>query len=393
MTALDAPAVHTEVRSSGGRIYFADHLRAALTLLVVAHHLVLTFLLGPGAHASALAQGLGGILLTFDQAFFMGLFFLLSAYFLPPALDRKGTWAFLRDRFIRLFVPLAIYYAVLSQVNAIQAYVLEGTPFTWQSYLAHARADHLWFVQLLLIFVCAYAAWASVARRGKPSATTQHVQEKRPLPRAYSIAAFVIVLAAASFVIRLWFPVLAGFAAGGSEPVIVVLGFFSPSSYDLPQYIALFIAGILAYRRDWLRRVPGSAGVAGIIAVVVATLVLFPLVGIGGFANLEFAGGWHWQSFVYALWEAIFCVGICLALVTLFRSRFDRPGRVWNFLSRQAYVVYIFHLPLISCVVVAFTKLGVPGTVWFPLSVVVVPPLCFALAFAIRKLPGASRVV
>lgn len=392
MIARDDAALRGGAPRSGGRIYFADHLRAALTLLVVTHHLVLTFLLGPGAHASAVAQALGGLLLTFDQAFFMGLFFLLAAYFLPPALDRKGTWAFLRDRFIRLLIPLAIYYAVLSQVNAIPAYVLEGTPFTWQSYLAHARADHLWFVQLLLVFLCAYAGWASIARRGKPSPATRPVPEQR-LPRVRSIAAFVILLAAAAFVIRLWFPVLAGLGAGGSEPVIAVLGFFSPSSYDLPQYMALFIVGIVAYRRDWLRRIPASAGVAGIIAAVVATLVLFPLAGIGGFANLEFAGGWHWQSFVYALWEATFCVGICLALVTLFRSRFDRPGRVWNFLSRRAYVVYIIHLPLISCVVVAFTKLGVPGAVWFPLSVLIVPPLCFALAFAIRQLPGASRVV
>lgn len=388
MTQRDDAALRLGTLHVGGRLLFADHLRAALTVLVVTHHLVLNFLLGPRAHASAVAQAAGGLFTMLDQAFFMGLFFLLAAYFLPPALDRKGTRNFLRDRFVRLFIPLAVYYAVISQVNAIDAYVLDGTPFTWQSYLAHARADHLWFVQLLLIFVCAYAGWTAITgHRNRPDV------EEGLLPRARTIAAFALVLAAALFLIRLWFPVLAGFAPGGSEPVIAILGFFTPSAYDLPQYIGLFIAGIVAYRRGWLQAFPGSAGVAGLVAALVATVVLLPVVAVGGFDTLQFTGGWHWQSFVYCLWEAIYCIGICLALITFFRRHFDRPGRVWSFLSRQAYLVYIIHLPLITCVVVAFTLLGVPGTVWFPLSLVVVPPLCFALAFAIRKLPGASRVV
>ena len=41
------------------------------------------------------------------QAFALGFFFMISGYFTPVSFDRKGGWGFLRDRFIRLGIPLA----------------------------------------------------------------------------------------------------------------------------------------------------------------------------------------------------------------------------------------------------------------------------------------------
>ena len=43
-----------------------------------------------------------------NAAFFMGLFFLISAYFVPSSFERKGTWTFLKDRFLRLGIPFAL---------------------------------------------------------------------------------------------------------------------------------------------------------------------------------------------------------------------------------------------------------------------------------------------
>src|SRR5271157_4133423 len=126
--ATDAQQVETTQQSTGdeagailkpasaaksSRLFFVDHLRAFLIILVIMHHLAITY----GASGSfyyhdttnTLTALLLTILVTIDQAFFMGLFFLISAYFTPGAYDRKGTGPFLRDRLLRLGIPLLIY--------------------------------------------------------------------------------------------------------------------------------------------------------------------------------------------------------------------------------------------------------------------------------------------
>jgi len=48
------------------------------------------------------------------------------------------------------------------------------------------------------------------------------------------------------------------------------------------------------------------------------------VVGIGPGGDIsKIAGGLHWQSAAYALWESFFCLGVCLGLVVLFRERFN----------------------------------------------------------------------
>ena len=43
------------------------------------------------------------LFLAINQSFFMGFFFMISSYFNPGSVDRKGSTAFLVDRLKRLF--------------------------------------------------------------------------------------------------------------------------------------------------------------------------------------------------------------------------------------------------------------------------------------------------
>jgi hypothetical protein len=43
----------------------------------------------------------------------MGLFLLIAAYFIPGSYDRKGAKRFLKDRLIRLGIPLVVYSWIL----------------------------------------------------------------------------------------------------------------------------------------------------------------------------------------------------------------------------------------------------------------------------------------
>jgi fucose 4-O-acetylase-like acetyltransferase len=49
----------------------------------------------------------------FNQAYFMGLFFLFAGYFTTPSYQRKKAAHYLLDRTARLLLPLAVYDLVL----------------------------------------------------------------------------------------------------------------------------------------------------------------------------------------------------------------------------------------------------------------------------------------
>ncbi len=160
---------------SAGRLVFVDHLRVALTILVVLHHLSVIYAanypfyyLEP-AYGDVAALVILVLFQLFNQAYFMGFFFLLSGYFVPGSFDRKGPRLFLRDRLLRLGIPLLVFTFVLNPIAWIGIYQMPveltkiTTPFTWQQYPKLIGIGPLWFVVMLLVFDFGYAAVRVVA--------------------------------------------------------------------------------------------------------------------------------------------------------------------------------------------------------------------------------------
>jgi glucan biosynthesis protein C len=164
-----------------------DNLRVALICLVVLHHIVVTYSGLPLWYyiekPNSPAVGLGlTIFLLVDQAWFMGAFFLLSGYFTASSYERKGTGAFLRDRLIRLGVPLVVFYFVLQPILLLPAYD-DGSLAHW--YLSAIGSGPLWFVLVLLVLDTAYALTRGVTR-GRPARENREVAQ--PAPPAYWMA-------------------------------------------------------------------------------------------------------------------------------------------------------------------------------------------------------------
>src|SRR5262249_45005668 len=120
---------------------------------------------------------------------------------------------------------------------------------------------------------------------------------------------------------------------------------------DVPQYALMFMAGLHAHRHGWIERLPTRQGCAwGVGGVLLGGAGWIALIGIGGALQGEidpYAGGWPGQAAAKALWEAWVCVALSLALITLYRTRFDLQGRVARFLSANAFAVYVFHPPIL----------------------------------------------
>ncbi len=391
---METATSRTDVSSNKApRLLFVDNIRVFLTIVVVLFHLMITYA-GTGSwyytegRQDFATGAIGAWFLAVNQAYFMGLFLLVSAYFVPGSYDRKGADRFLRDRLIRLGIPLALYSWVIRPVLAYLdpvKFPVSRPPF-WSfitgNYFKNEAvfgAGPLWFIETLLIFSALYVLWRVLTR----PRLDRPVPDTR-FPGNGSIALLALVLGVAAFLIRIWLPVGWNFV-----PLNLQFPFFA-------QYIALFAIGLIAYRRNWLLNMPEGAGRLWLGIAVPLILFFWPLALAGGAAQggLDFfRGGLHWQALAYALWESFLGIGLCIGLVWFFRRYGNRQGKLTGFLSRNAYTAYLIHEVVIIALAYAVRDVALYPLIKWVLVALVAVPLCFALSSLIRKFPYAKRVL
>jgi hypothetical protein len=319
-----------------------------------------------------------------NQAYFMGLFLLVSAYFVPGSYDRKGPGHFLKDRLIRLGIPLAIYGLIIDPLSRfVIASLAAGQSVSVWDFLpgkqdAVIGAGPLWFVETLLIFSAVYVLWRLFTRSRQKSSAVES-----PFPGNGAIAILALFMGVAAFGVRLWQPV------GWS---------FSLLNLQFPfflQYITLFIVGLIAYRRNWLISLPEATGKLWLTIAIVLILIFVPLALAGGAVDSDrpFRGGWFWQAMAYALWESFLCMGMCIGLIYIFRRYLNHQGKLAGFLAPNAYTAYIIHGPIITAVALAMRDAEFYPLLKYGVAVLVAVPLIFGLSALIRKLPYTSRVL
>ena len=345
---------------------------------MVLHHSALSFMGSDG-----LTVGVLTLFTLANQAYFMGLFFLVSGYFVPGSLVRRGTAAFVRGRLLRLLVPLIGYVVLLSPITALD--VNSGADLSgpwWRVHLENMSVGALWFLEVLVALTLGYAAGVVLVRRGtrrrRGPAVEAVLPERRPFPSALQVAGLVVGIALVTFVVRTVLP----FGAG-------LLNIPTPS--HLPQYLALFLVGTVAYRRDWFRQVSRRAGLAGFGLAGGATLILFPLALVNTPAFM--GGSWHWSSLAYALWESCLCVGFALGLLWLFRRYFDRRGWLGSYLSTHAFTVFLLHLPVIACLTLVVDRLPDVPFLGFAVGAPAALVISFLLAYPIRSRTPLRRIL
>jgi hypothetical protein len=365
---------------------------------VILHHTAITYG-GSGSfyYTESATDPLASLVLTlftnFNQAWFLGCFFLVSGYFSPASFDRKGPRQFLRDRLIRLGIPLLVFFFVLNPITVYIAFshlptsqvVAAGftLPLTlnWQFFVNSVGNGPLWFVEMLLFFEFGYALWR-IARRG---GNKGQGEKQRPFPSYRKIATFILVLALSAYLFRIIVPLNAQ-----------DLGF--PSLFDLPQYLGFFIVGTVAARGDWLRKMPDAMAKRFFEVALVASATLLILAIIGteatslGWGSL--VGYGSLSSGFYALWDSIFAVGMSMFAISYFRRHFDHPGRLWSFASKNFYAAFILQAPVIVMVAaVLLSPVHIESLLKFGLAAVIILPLTWSLAYLVRRIPLVDRVL
>jgi peptidoglycan/LPS O-acetylase OafA/YrhL len=360
-----------------------------MTALIILHHTAITYG-GSGGwfwREYDTSAAPSSLLLTLfcatNQAYFMGFFFLLAAYYTPRSLERKGYGKFLLDRFLRLGLPLLFFILVLGPVTAAIVDYAIGNGFwpTIRFLWNHQRIINgpLWFAQALLIFSLGYCLW----RAAFGSKLTSVQQQPKPLPAGIRWLLGALGVAALSLAVRLYIPV-------GTNVFGLQLAYF-------PGYVFLFAIGIAAWRHNWLSQLVWKQARPWIVTMGLA----WPCLPIGillakhlqSSGNTDTNGGLTWTAALYALWEPLVAWGaICLWLL-IFRKRMNQPSAFWDWLNRRAYAVYIFHPPVLVGIALLLHGWQAPPLMKFAVTGSLTIAACWLISDPIVRLPGIRRII
>jgi glucans biosynthesis protein C len=393
-----AEAASPLLRPSGkARLQYIDNLRIVLISMVVLLHLAITYgAEGDWFYNEKVPENIASAVVltlytTIAQAFTLAFFMMIASYFNPPAYDRKGPGAFVKDKLKRLGIPLLLFWAVVNPLLVMMIRVLEGAspippgvslPTFW---IHSTNVGPMWFVELLLILSLFYALWRlATTRRSTTAPPPPPAAGEARAPGNGALALFALVVGLITFVVRLAWPV-----DRWLEPLHFQLA-------QHPQYIAYFLVGIYAYRRNWFAGM--RVAQAKLWACVAVGLVLsYPVIvvlsgalekGVG-----EFKGRLTWQSALYSVWEQYLCLAIVVALLVWFRDRFNRQGKLAAAMGADTYAVYFIHPAVIIPLAYALSGIVLVGVIKWVLVAPLALALCFAVAHLLRKLPGLRSVL
>ena len=337
------------------RLYYLDNLKVCLTVLVIMHHAGQAY--GNGGDwaytPSNPAEFMPWIWHFFstNAAFFMGLYFFISGYFVPRSFDKQGSKQFVHKKLLRLGVPLLFMGAIIG--------VLTGKP----------EIGHMWFVESLLVFCLVYALirhWVSPIEK-----------ECSSKPTIIGLLIVALLMGVGSYFIRQVSPQDHWIWPFGIIPLPM-----EPAHYL--QYVMMFVLGILAYRFQWLDRMGNGTGFT--------TLLIGVALAVGNY--LRDGGAWNdfvWQWF--GIYESLMCVFISFGLIWLFREFVSTTSRFWQRCAAQSYGAYVFHLLLMIVLqnVVDSIWMGAFGKFLF--IGIVTTILSFLLTWIVRMIPGVKRVL
>src|SRR5580704_8491086 len=333
------------------------YLRGFVTLMVVAHHAMLAyhpFAPPPPASLAAMPWWRAfpivdtdrytgfATAVAFNDNFFMSLMFLLSGLFVWHSLERKGAARFLRDRALRLGIPLVVSLIVLAPLAYFPTYLQSGGTGIVEYLRQYIALSPLpigpaWFLWVLLAFDVLVAGCFAVVRR-LPTAP------RRP------IVAFVLLVALSAAAYIPLGRAVGELAWDGFGPFQVQIG-------RAAHYALYFGAGVIvgaqldrsflpALARWWLAWVV-LAGVAFYVAIGWETDAM-----LGAASPIKADVGF-----------VLTCAASSFGMLAIFVRFAGRATPALDSLRANAYGIYLLHYVAVTWLQYSLLDAALPGVV------------------------------
>lgn len=370
---------------SQNRLAYIDNLKWLTIIFVVILHIAVTYSgLGGWYYKEPAKLGIASLyffafLGTHLQAYFMSMFFMISAYFIPRSLEKKGTKKFIIDRLIRLGIPTLIYIFIIHPIimKMIRPTEVHLNLNGYQHYVTSLDflygTGPMWFAVALLFFSVGYCAIDRVITR-----LTNRFSFEINIRNA---AILIILITISAFLIRLVYPI-------GTNVFNMQFCYFA-------AYIFMFIIGTIAYKKNLFERLPFTLAKkwfisAFVIGIPLWLIIINLVINQSGFLDpakeAMLQGGWNWIAFTYSFWESFFCVAIIIGLIGIFKYKFNTQNSLQKFLSDNAFGVYVFHALILVAVSILLKNLHLQPVLKFIFVIAITVPLSFIFVALIRKI-------
>lgn len=369
------------------RLFYLDNLKVFLTLLVIVHHVGQPYGESNGFWYYVSHDRLNlGRFFSVNAGFFMSLFFLISAYFLPASFDRKGGKPFLKDRFKRLGIPLLFGFFVTMPILMYFYYInyrsygyktfldyyvnvyfgLGGVPKWWTGpSFPDMQFGHLWFIEHLLVYAVLYVLFTKLLRQ---KSIFTFIKGELTNSKLFVMAVIVSLL---TFLVRIYYPI---------DHWEGLLGIIQVEYAHLPQYATFFLLGILSFKHKWMDKLTSKVGIPWlIIGVGIASLKYFT-------DFLPYSqGGLNNDNFYYSFIETFLCFGLGFGLLFLFKKGFNRTNSFLKLMADNSFAAYIFHLPLAVLIQYMFSTVSLNPTSKFATVSILTIIITYLFCILIRK--------
>lgn len=353
------------------RLHALDAARAFALLLGIALHATMSFFLPIPAQDSSQSSTLAGVFFVI-HSFRMSLFFVIAGFFAHLAFHRRGARGFVKDRALRIVVPMTVGWVLLAPLTlAILVWgvtrAAADSPMAGSDGAASAPAGmpltHLWFLYYLcLLYVLVLAIRAGFVRLIDRAGVLR--------ARLDRLLAFGLTSHLAPMLLAL--PLFAVLYPDPDWPLW--FGIPTPDTGFTPQLPALtgfgtaFVLGWLLHRQTGLLSTLGRQWWMNLALASALTIACLAMVGVtpdltapAGMAGGHAVRGLYAAAYTVSIWCWVF--GLIGAAV-----RFcSRASALRRYLADASYFLYLAHLPVV-----------------FALQVLVAPwPLHWSLKFTL----------
>lgn len=321
----------------------------------------------------------------------MPLFYFISAYFCEASLKRKGRARFMHDKAQRYLLPSSLFIFTLNPYTQMIADAVAGVAI-WYFPLVF----HCWFLLWLIVFHWVFVTFSEASNEDKAT-ETDNVKTLAPAVVISNDAEQEVETAPLEKQPEQGLDVEQGseeqavdvegtptdddsqdmdtpipnaiyrWIAGGILGVVNAVfslsmkerNFYTiptPSFGTFPSDVFLFVLGILAARRGWLK--PSTLSWTTVrwsyfgMTVIVAVFVTISYMLTIGRMTMTSNG----ITFITGLFGGIFCLDFSLVCLHYFQCRYNKASRLGKMMGEAAYTVYLIHYIFTVIATVAFIK-------------------------------------
>ena len=375
--------------SSNKRVLFFDQIRALMIALVIAIHVVpLAFTSGwigvrvPTTGSPDAFFGVaGGFFAYFCNTFFMCMLFLISGYFVPRSVHKKGIARYLNDRLLRIGVPFLVGLLLINNASVLLGRLSPSSPLaelSWNT-LPFNSIGALWFLVVLFVFDLLYCTWVSL--RGNRFTVNNSVST--PQMRSWIISAVVLGILEVAMLNQkdLW--------GALSRSQLNGLG---AQGMHIFTYAFLFFLGCKASFHQWLERLDSHLVVRWFRFSLALALCFLAIALVLTF-NGSMSSQYDKLVLLGALLNPFIGWGIIAYLLLWFQHNEHRCGQWLATAGVDSFGAYVIHSLVLVIVLTTIGFIGLNHWLVALATSALGISISFGISHQLRRIPFVARVI